>query len=139
LNVSLIRFGGKGETIGALIIDGDPVCLTLELPWKNNAQNVSRIPAGIYECKRVYDRTTGGGSYIPETFEITGVPGRSGILFHVGNSIKDTQGCVLTGMALGGADRAGWILNSKDAFGEFLRATSLENAFKLTIIDPISN
>lgn len=139
MNVSLIRFGGDKETLGALIVDSEPICLTLELPWKNNAQNISRIPAGMYDCKRVFDRTTGGGSFIPETFEVMGVPGRSGILFHVGNSTKDTHGCILTGMTIGGTDQAGWVLNSKDAFGEFLRATSLENTFKLTIVDPLNN
>lgn len=33
-----------------------------------------------------------------QTFEITGVTGHTGILFHVGNFNKDSDGCVLVGM-----------------------------------------
>ena len=66
-------------------------CRTLELPWENNAPQISCIPAGIYTCRHFNSAKFG------ETFQVCDVPGRSGILFHAGNSVKDTRGCILLG------------------------------------------
>ena len=54
-----------------------------------------RIPAGVYLCRRSYYHK---GSY--ETFEVTGVPGRSRILFHAMNTEEDTDGCIGLGLSL---------------------------------------
>ena len=68
---------------------------TAEDDWLNNAPGKSCIVAGSYLCRRKVSPKFG------ETFEVTGVPGRSAILFHGGNTEEDTQGCVLLGSALG--------------------------------------
>jgi hypothetical protein len=79
--------------------------LTLELPFKNNQPLISCIPQGIYNCKPY------NSEKFPNTWEILNVPGRSSILFHVGNfacdvvmlgkEIKsDTQGCILVGLGM---------------------------------------
>lgn len=66
-------------------------CATLELPWKNNQQRISCIPSGKY---RVIPRhSVRFGNHL----HITGVPGRSYILIHVGNYTKDIEGCILVG------------------------------------------
>ena len=65
---------------------------TLENPWLDNAPNISCIPVGSYVCKRVISPKYG------ETFEITGVDGRTHILFHEGNYPSNTMGCVLLGL-----------------------------------------
>lgn len=88
-------------TVGVLLIDREPRFVTLEDPDKNNARNVSCIPEGFYECKRVVNRQTLSGKTIPLTLEVLDVPGRHGILFHSGNTQQDTQGCILLGMGLG--------------------------------------
>ena len=51
-----------------------------------------------------------------ETFEITGVPGHSGILFHTGNTNNDSSGCVLLGTD---TTRLG-ISDSRLAFSKFM-------------------
>ena len=40
------------ETFGVLFCAGTWVCLTLELPWRDNARNVSCIPEGRYRLER---------------------------------------------------------------------------------------
>ena len=79
-------------TTSVLSIDGEVVCLAMELPWKDNRRNVSCIPPGKYQGIRAPDR-----SGCP-AFWIENVPGRDGIMIHVGNYLSETEGCVLTGM-----------------------------------------
>ena len=101
-------------TFGALLIDDHVFCVTLEPPDFNNQQNISNIPPGNYICKRVMSRKYG------DTFEIINVPGRTHVLFHSGNIVEDTKGCVLLARKWGvlGHDRA--ILNSGNTFRNFM-------------------
>lgn len=86
------------ETPGALTIpDKQFGCLTLELPWNDNKNGISSIPANIYDWVKVP-----ATDKIPyEHISILNVPGRSGICIHIGNyaSLKksDVLGCLLTG------------------------------------------
>jgi hypothetical protein len=81
-------------TFGTLIIDKRVVCQTLELPWKNNEKDVSCIPAQIYKCICWESPTKG------KCLHILGVPGRDNVLIHKGNTIKDSEGCILVGMSV---------------------------------------
>ena len=69
---------------------------TVEEENLDNRARVSCIPAGVYRCRRT---TYHKGGY--ETFEITGVPGRTRILFHRANTEEDIEGCVGLGLAMG--------------------------------------
>lgn len=80
------------ETSGVLIYDRRVLCHTLELPWKGNLQNVSCIPAGEYDVIKASTPKFG------EVFYVKNVPGREGILFHPGNKLEDTRGCILPGL-----------------------------------------
>lgn len=92
----LVRLGGgEHDVVGVLLVRGRAIAVTLELAWRNNKRAVSCIPLGRYLCRAVVSQTHG------ETFELTGVPDRSAILFHAGNDATDSQGCVLLGAALG--------------------------------------
>ncbi len=83
-------------TLGRLILpnkEGKKTILaTLELPWKDNANDISCIPVGIYKCVW-HDSPKHPGSY-----EITNVPDRTECLIHPGNFTVDTKGCILPGM-----------------------------------------
>lgn len=118
---------------GLLLFNRDILCTTLELPWRSNMRNVSCIPEGLYGCKRTYDRKTTGGLEIPVTFQVTGVDRRDGILFHVGNTAKDTHGCILLGLGFGIIDKQRGILNSKLGFQMFLESLKGVNEFTLRI------
>ena len=77
-------------TIGELECS-DFRCFTLELPWLHNEQNKSCIPAGEYQWEKHQSPSKG------ECLLISGVPGRTWILLHLGNFTRDTQGCILVG------------------------------------------
>jgi len=81
----------KIGTHGVLLLAQRPLCLTLELPWRDNERSLSCIPVGVYDCVK-YD-----GSRFRDVFYVRDVPGRSGILIHAGNSLDDTSGCILVG------------------------------------------
>ena len=70
--------------------------VTLEEEDRGNQRNISAIPPGAYVCRR--SRYHAGGY---DTYEVTDVPGRSRILFHIGNTEEDTAGCILLGERLG--------------------------------------
>ncbi|MBP5202286.1 hypothetical protein J6Z39_09120 [bacterium] len=104
-------------------------CRTLELPWKNNQPQVSCIPAGTYTCRRINSPKFG------DTFEVCGVPKRSGILFHPGNSVpKDSQGCILLGLETERNSNNYTLLASRAAFKTFLKMLSGVNSFDLNIV-----
>lgn len=87
-----------------------------------------KLPAGAYACVRGEHQLHSGPI---ETFEITGVPGHSGILLHPGNSEGDSEGCVLLGTSVSGDS----LLASKAAFEAFLALVSGIDTFELTVVD----
>ena len=115
-------------TFGVLLHKRVPFALTLEREWKNNQPNISCIPAGEYECKRVRSPKFGN------TFEVTNVPGRSHILFHKGNLQEDSYGCILVGGQYGNLRGKPGVLASRRGFSEFLAELAGVDFFQLTII-----
>ena len=114
-------------TQGVLAIDGNPLCVTLEDYKFGNLRNVSCIPTGQYLCKKH------SSSKFSNTFKVLSVPERSGILFHIGNSTKDTEGCILLGSEFNYEDPNITIKESTKAFGKFIGILNNEREFKLTI------
>ena len=98
------KYFPKG-TNGDLLLDGERLCSTIELPWKENKPQVSCIPEGRYELRKRY--TPGFGRH----FMLMNVPGRSFILLHAANdALKEIKGCIapvslLTGEGKGGQAR----------------------------------
>ena len=82
-----------------LRVDGDLFCVTLEHAYPNNGLWAPKLPRGAtYRCVRGLHRLRNyNKGDVFETFEITGVSGHSGILFHPGNKNEDSDGCVLVG------------------------------------------
>lgn len=132
----IVRMGEPSiPRLGVFMWEGIPSLLTLELPWKENQPMISCIPEGEYVCKRTRGRTTSGGHVISITYEVMDVPNRSGILFHIGNSLKDTNGCILTALKFNPKKDIRWyLLQSNDGFQKFLNLANGVPEFKLTII-----
>lgn len=122
----------KIGTFGVLSkVTGDgsyPWMVTLEDPWNNNEPFKSCIPAGVYTCKRAYYNA---GKYW--TFEVTGVDGRTHILFHIGNTILNTEGCIL----LGDSFNSSGISLSQMAHEDFMKRLENFSEFQLVIKDPV--
>ena len=89
------------QTVGNLVMDGEVLCYTLELPWLENRRNISCIPIGDYEVSRRTSEKHG------EHFHILNVPDRSYILMHSGNFHNQIQGCVLVGEELNDINKDG--------------------------------
>ena len=94
-------------------------CYTVERPWLGNRPWVSCIPAGGYGIGRKrYNR----GGY--DALEVEGVPERSSILIHVGNTMDDVQGCIAVGGGLGYINGKWAVIGSRVAFAALMDATS---------------
>lgn len=113
-------------TFGVLLDDSGiplPGMVTLEDPWNDNKNEISCIPLGEYKCVPRWSLRH------KHHWVLEGVPKRSLILIHIGNSIANTRGCILVGTSFGGQG----IVGSKDAM-ERLRAQYQGKSFTLKII-----
>jgi len=136
MNWVLSRTYGQLQTSGCLFVfDGDHSffnCLTLELPWKNNAKSISCYPAGTYDVIK-YKRPNGKWS-----FWVQNVPDRTAILFHAGTYAStakpDTEGCTLVGFRYDDINDDGNIdiLESQKALEMLL--TFMPDKFKLYVL-----
>ena len=96
INLLLIRDTFTDEsTIGELFLNDERMCDTLELPYKDNQRSVSCIPTGSYKVRMRYPRESATRDYLH--LLVQEVKDRSYILFHRGNSAKDSRGCILVG------------------------------------------
>lgn len=129
MRVSLVRVEhGLTETLGVLIMDGAMFCSTLEPPWRDNRVSISCIPEGPYKCKRYQ------GPRYGSVFEVLDVPIRANIVLgHVGNTHRDTDGCILFGMYPGLIDGHRAVMESKRAMAAWEKWTDGIEELDLTI------
>lgn len=97
-------------TIGELYINGEYYCDTLEPPV--SAEQHPAIVEGLYSV--VMYQSPSFRALRPL---VTGVKGRSGILIHEGNWVKNTRGCILVGKHNG----RGKLLHSLDTLHPLCR------------------
>ncbi len=106
---------------------------TIELPWRENTRFISCIPEGIY-IGRAINRWSNGAYAI----HILDVPGRSEILFHIANFVRQLEGCVAPGMRIRDIDNDGILDVEKSGVAmrlleQFFPVGSPD--FKITITD----
>ncbi len=78
-----------GGANGTLLLHGQPLCHTIELPWRDNRRNISCIPEGRYRL--AFTKSNRHGLRL----KVLAVPGRSGILIHAANdAATELQGCI---------------------------------------------
>ncbi len=76
-------------TNGKIECEGKIICLTIELPWRNNETKVSCIPEGKYFIKKRYSQK------FQWHLEVLDVQNRSLILFHpANNALQELNGCI---------------------------------------------
>jgi len=136
--VNLFRFERSDMGTKGLWITSNFFARTLELPWRDNQQNISCIPAGEYDCRFRISKKFG------KVYHITDVEGRSWILTHSGNLAGDTNkgykthsyGCILMGKYFGFLNGQQAVLLSRPTLRRFIRRME-EQDFKLDIVDVI--
>jgi hypothetical protein len=102
-------------TNGSLFINGELICYTIELPWRDNHTGISCIPEGTYHLVKRYSPAFHWHLHLRD------VPGREWILMHPANhALRELKGCIapvslLTGPGMGSQSRLaleklmGWI------------------------------
>ena len=122
---------------------GEFVCVTLDHAYPSGLPTHEYLPKvmpGTYRCvlgpHRLHSMTK--DFY---TYEVTGVKGHTGILFHRGNWNKDSEGCFLVGDALAQTDQDMdgidgpdlLITNTPKAFERFLQLQDGAPEFMLEV------
>lgn len=145
--VAETAFSTSGVILGP---DGSPLAHILER-GPNDSQH-PRIQAGIYRLKfhgsshfdAAYEGMFAEDGFKPGMMiEVTGVPGRTAILIHCGNSFIDSLGCLLTGASVGKGPDGNFIIpggQSHPAFHKLwpILAAAIEgDGAELVVSDPL--
>lgn len=121
IKATLQRLYLDDRTIGVFKL-GDFECYTLELPDKDNQQNISCIQEGTYRCERIISPSLG------DCYNIEGVQGRTYVRIHKGNYLHEIKGCILVGASL----KSDMITTSGKTLNEMLEVAP--DGFELTIM-----
>lgn len=128
MKLILVRTYFPEGTNGVLQCEGKTICLTIELPWRNNEKRVSCIPEGNYVLKKRFS------AKFKWHLEVIGVSGRSLILFHPANNAqRELHGCIAPVTKYSGP---GLGLQSREAFNQLKRLVykSLDQNRKVELI-----
>lgn len=123
------EYMGEDCTLGTLYIDRKEFCKTLELPWRDNKRSISCIPAGQYNVKRHNSPRFG------DCFMLLDVPERDYILFHEGNTVRSSRGCILVGAKFGHIRGMKAVLNSVKTNNKMLEYFHDDAEFILHIVN----
>jgi hypothetical protein len=124
-------------TFGIFTSDSGFQCYTGELPWRNNENGISCIPAGVYDVVMAYSPKHG-----EQLYHVQNVPNREAIEIHPANWMGDKSkgfkcdllGCIALGADQGELDGQQAVLHSGPAVMALERDMNL-NPFSLTILD----
>ena len=130
--LTLNRIAKRADyTIGRLEDEnGVKICDTLEPTWRNykggelKVPRKSAVPEGTSPV--VVTKSKKFGKYLPL---LVGVPGFEGIRIHSGNTVNDTEGCILVGQNL----IKGKVLLSRLTLEKLMRLIENEKRIFLTI------
>ena len=138
MDVLLERFAYTPHGTFGRLHAGDWSCFTIERPWLHNERNVSCIPTGRYRLRLgMHRRNTPDPSDDYPAYEVEGVPGRSLIKIHVGNTLDDLKGCIALGTYLGYINSHWAVGSSQAAYARFMMAMGDAPEGWLTITDKI--
>ena len=131
MNLTLTRNSYEQDGVFGVLTneDGARIAVTLEHAYLLLSSYVPKIPPGTYTCVRGEHQLA--SMLTPfSTFEITGVPGHTNLLFHAGNFNADSEGCIL----LGKNQAPGMVTDSKETFAYFMSLQDGLNEFTLEVL-----
>ncbi len=141
MELKVLRYADNGKaTLGMLFLDGQPFCFTLEDEFRAvKLSKETRIPEGKYEIKFRTEGTHNdefkkkyGAKHFGMLW-LQDVPNFQFILIHIGNTEKDTDGCLLVGVT---ADSSNFTIGGSTIAYEKLYpivASALNKGEKVTI------
>lgn len=89
MELELLRTYYPNGTNGIMSFNGQQICFSIELPWKDNQHGISCIPEGSYLLTKRYSPRH------QWHFSVNDVPNRSDILVHTFNhAIGQSLGCI---------------------------------------------
>ena len=89
MELELVREYFPNGVNGALSVNGEGLCHTIELPWRDNQHAISCIPEGRYELAKRFSPKLRWHLLVKD------VPERDIILIHPYNDAeKEAQGCI---------------------------------------------
>lgn len=129
-SLTLTRFSRCEAGIFSHLLDDQKnlIAVTIEHAYQQpDGSWAAKIPTGTFTCVRGTHQLSHGDPF--ETFEVMGVPGHTGILFHCGNDESASSGCILLGTALQGD----FITESRKAFSKFMDLMDGVQSFDLIV------
>lgn len=108
--VILLRTYKSDCTLGDVILPSGKVIKSIERPWLDNRANISCYPEGSYRVNWL--ARSGSGKY-KRVWHVQDVPGRSGILWHSANLVRQLRGCTAPGMKHGTLGGVPAVLSSR--------------------------
>lgn len=90
MELKIVRYPQRTCTPGIMYVDGVRQCFTLE--WPKEGAKYACIPSGTYEVVG-YDSP----HFKRRVLLVQNVPDRTAIEIHMGNTIADSEGCILVG------------------------------------------
>ena len=131
MDLTLVRKSKESDGIFSDLLDSDGnlVASCLEHAYQQpDGSWGPKVFDGTFVCHRGMHQLE-GMTHPFETFEITGVTGHTNILFHTGNTNKDSAGCVLLGEKREGAA----VVNSRVTFAKFMVLQKGIQSFNLAV------
>lgn len=125
--IKLHRWYNPDCTIGRMTI-GKFQCFTLELPDKDNQQDISCIPEGEYKYKFYKSPSKG------DVLLLLDVENRTWVEVHAGNYTRQILGCILVGDGVKwlDSDAIPDVTNSGNTLGKILAIAGREGTIKIT-------
>lgn len=111
--------------------DGAQICVTNERTFGDIGVPTVVLRPGRYRCVRGIHTLNGRDFFT--TYEITGVIGHTGVLFHPGNTELDSLACVLPGNHFGVVDNMMAVVESQSAFRRLMQMAGDTDEFQLTV------
>lgn len=129
MTLKLVRREFREDGIfSELMKDGKVIAHTLEHSFNMKP----KIPDGTYMCRRGIHKLENLKPF--ETFEVCGVSGHTGILLHIGNWNKDSDGCILVGSGIAQSPQGQMVTGSKQAFADFMDLCEGFQSFALEVV-----
>lgn len=128
--MKLRRTACRPDGILGVLTDAEDQQLAVTL--EHSYDGVPKLPAGTYTCQRGPHRLEGMEKDF-ETFEIMGVPGHTGILFHWGNYNADSAGCVLLGRVSCDSPKGCMVTSSRATFARWMLDLAGIQSFTLVV------